>query len=661
MKDALGINWYGPGGGAPALSSAAVAKATDDALNLIFNRAVTLSDDTGFSIVTDGASAITISSVSGSGTTTPSFQLSRVVEQEETLYLVYDGTGDLAAGGTEFEAFEKAITNNVTLMFNGISQYGSFGDILDSVIAAADTYFELEIQIDNIGAGARRLIHKKDTTANAGFDFLLDASHNPFLAYNTNGTNRRSIVGTTAVQNGDTLTLKYDGSIDTGDGLNRVTFEINGTPIGKTLSFTTGTLPANIPNVADFLGFADIVNELGVNNGVAMYRGDAFNLVVRSVGPVDEINVPDLETGTDTSGNGNDMTFTTRVPAFTTYTTFDNDNIIPQFTDPNDWHGRGRIVERNGVWIMAFIEGDEHTGDGSQGVNMAFSTNKGGPWLAKNTFTDGTDISFFPAKNGESIGDINLILCPNNDLVLIGHLRDATTPFGFLTMVQSRSTDGGKNWSAWVDIGSQFEGPDTNKWASFDFTTDGTNVYIPISLHEGNLLTSAKCMLYKSADNCATWTKVSDITAFVDITWEAGIEWLGGTTILSVIRTSALNEAGARVRISTDMGANWSNLSNISISSKGLHQPRVKKFANEARVYVSGRIYDNATAQRNGFLYSDNNGTSWTLVEDTAIASTDDGGYADLMKRADNVFAMIAYSGELGVDGDLRQYIIKAT
>src|SRR5690606_26975607 len=131
---------------------------------------------------------------------------------------------------------------------------------------------------------------------------------------------------------------------------------------------------------------------------------------------------------------------------------------------------------------------------------------------------------------------------------------------------------------------SSFEVIGSRQWACYDYTVDDNdNIYIGISANEGDLLTAAKCMLYKSSDNAATWTKVSDITDYEDITWESGVCWLGGTTILSVMRTSALNEAGAKVRISNDLGQTWSDLPNIAISSKGLHQPRVKKFANENR------------------------------------------------------------------------------
>src|SRR5690606_3346716 len=127
------------------------------------------------------------------------------------------------------------------------------------------------------GSGARRLIHKVQPSNGPGFSFLIDASRNMLFGFNTNSTNRRNVISTgDTVSDGDTITLKYDGSIDTNDGLDRVTFEINGVATGKSLSFTTGTLPANIPNVADHLGFADILDSNGLRNGVAMYRGNAF-------------------------------------------------------------------------------------------------------------------------------------------------------------------------------------------------------------------------------------------------------------------------------------------------------------------------------------------------------------------------------------------------
>lgn len=100
----------------PTLTSATIEILTDSVLDLVFNEAVTITT-AGWNIDTDGA-ALSISSVlSGSGTTTPKFQLSRSVLNTETLNVDYDsGTGATVstATGVELVTFtDTAVINNV--------------------------------------------------------------------------------------------------------------------------------------------------------------------------------------------------------------------------------------------------------------------------------------------------------------------------------------------------------------------------------------------------------------------------------------------------------------------------------------------------------------------------------------------------------------------
>jgi hypothetical protein len=98
----------------PILSSATIEDATRDELNLVFDENVTITTS-GWSIATDGAS-LSISSVSGSGTTTPKFILSREVVNGETITLDYSSTtGSVVdSEGNELETFnDYSVTNNV--------------------------------------------------------------------------------------------------------------------------------------------------------------------------------------------------------------------------------------------------------------------------------------------------------------------------------------------------------------------------------------------------------------------------------------------------------------------------------------------------------------------------------------------------------------------
>lgn len=98
----------------PTLSSATIEDSSDNTVDLVFDESVTITT-TGWSISTDGA-ALSISSVSGSGTTTPSFTLSRSVLASETVTLSYDSsTGNTVDGsGNELaDITDDAVVNNV--------------------------------------------------------------------------------------------------------------------------------------------------------------------------------------------------------------------------------------------------------------------------------------------------------------------------------------------------------------------------------------------------------------------------------------------------------------------------------------------------------------------------------------------------------------------
>lgn len=99
----------------PTLDSCEIGTTGDDILNLVFSEPVDISTD-GWTITTDGA-ALSIASVSSSGTATPAFTLSRVVLYSETITLDYDdATGDTkdAYNNTLVSINDFSVTNNVS-------------------------------------------------------------------------------------------------------------------------------------------------------------------------------------------------------------------------------------------------------------------------------------------------------------------------------------------------------------------------------------------------------------------------------------------------------------------------------------------------------------------------------------------------------------------
>jgi NAD dependent epimerase/dehydratase family enzyme len=107
------------------------------------------------------------------------------------------------------------------------------------------------------------------------------------------------------------LVLKYDGSVDTNDGLDRATLLINTVVQGsKTLEAAAGSLSSSLMNSTAQLAFGVAVNSAGTPIESVYFTGEAKDLIIRSAsGATVEINLPVVRDGQDTSGNNRDGTW----------------------------------------------------------------------------------------------------------------------------------------------------------------------------------------------------------------------------------------------------------------------------------------------------------------------------------------------------------------
>jgi len=194
---------------------------------------------------------------------------------------------------------------------NGTSNRLQFGDILDSLWATNNTNFWLELTINNSAlSGTHVIVSKYDTSGNQRCYQWYYTATDIFFGYVRfgSGLNNRVIKWAGAMTSGaHTFVLKYDGSIDTNDGLDRLTLLKDGGTVGsKTLEVNTGGAIADLvlPNVTSQLAVGMWINNAGNPVGSAYYTEEAKDFIVRSsAGSVVEINVPNLIEGTDTSGN----------------------------------------------------------------------------------------------------------------------------------------------------------------------------------------------------------------------------------------------------------------------------------------------------------------------------------------------------------------------
>lgn len=207
-------------------------------------------------------------------------------------------------------------TTTAYTFFDGSSNRLSFGNILGSFFDDANVNFWLEVTIeDQLLLGARRLWNKGAGGTSNTFFFYYSGT-DVIFSYSTPPVGPlapvRFIKWTNVLTPGEkTLVLKYDGSIDTNDGLDRAILEIDGVIQGsKSLVGSVGTLVDTLSNTTAYLAFGVALNSGGAPIESNYYSGHAKDLIIRSnAGSVVEINVPVIAEGADISGNGRNGTW----------------------------------------------------------------------------------------------------------------------------------------------------------------------------------------------------------------------------------------------------------------------------------------------------------------------------------------------------------------
>lgn len=189
-----------------------------------------------------------------------------------------------------------------------------FGDILDTLWPVNDVNFWLELTVQNPAvAGTRPLVTKYNTVANQrSFQWYYIGTDIYFgwVGAVTGAHNR--VIKWTGVFGDGVWVLKYDGSIDTNDGLDRVVLLKDAVIQGSKTLFTTNGLLQSIANSTAQLAVGGFVNVTGDAVSTSFYADEAKDFIVRSnAGATVEMNVPNLVEGLDTSGNARHGTWVT--------------------------------------------------------------------------------------------------------------------------------------------------------------------------------------------------------------------------------------------------------------------------------------------------------------------------------------------------------------
>lgn len=353
------------------------------------------------------------------------------------------------------------------------------------------------------------------------------------------------------------------------------------------------------------------------------------------------------------------------------------------FTDGgHDWAARPDVVKHpNGTVIAFWCEATSHSDVDDRIWNINFSDDDGATFTANNVDLLGNPMADWPfvasAPDATGIGDMQLIVCENSDLILISIERVAIgTPGyenGWVTHYLYRSTDEGLTWDSGTDLIAMLPGSldPTRIWACYTHTVmpDGT-IIIPFSEAETDVDGRTRQLVYKSTDSGFTWMFVSYFLEYDDLdfsmgepqAYELALTHLGGGRIMGVTRTSDSKRTFARY--SEDQGATWGAIIEITeeLEYVGVHQPKLTKFGDF--LILTGRdvgaaredVGVDATISRNGYWTSINNGATWTRryldPYYTGIGATNltagDSGYVTWFLRDDNTFLFFGYYGTYG-------------
>jgi hypothetical protein len=342
---------------------------------------------------------------------------------------------------------------------------------------------------------------------------------------------------------------------------------------------------------------------------------------------------------------------------------------------PQDWHGRASVKRRaDGVLVLAYRDGSHHAiNDGA--LHVKFSNDDGATWTAPDTTLSGAAVSGFPMNPtgktaSQDAGEPWLYLAADGTLIL--HMWRIDYDGDVDGTYQSVSSDGGETWSASAAVDFSGIADDIRIFATDDdFTAPDGTIYAGARMYDDAAQANCKSILIKSIDNGATWAYVSDISSYVTPTEEVGLEYLGGTTIIAILRADG-NDKTYKA-LSTDMGASWSALSDITSTFQAAGRPRVytrshlKGLTNwwdDPVLLACGFVFttpgQSLPGRRNAVWISPDRGSSWSGPFYVAAAD-DDGGYGDMFYDSTNGRYVFVVNKGSATACDLMQYNLTIT
>ncbi len=233
--------------------------------------------------------------------------------ENQLVYVAINNVEDVN-GNEVTVSVSSTFTTTEHTFFNGSSNFLKFGDILDSLFTPSNAEFRIKLTVNNVLISGTRVIVSKwdDPGASRSFMWYIQGSSGDVLiGWIQSNTGSRFIKWAGALTSGEhDLELRYDGSVATNNGLDRVTLLVDGVTAGsKTLVLASLALGTINPSSAQ-LAVGVTVNSAGNAANTNYFTEEGKDFILESgSGSVEEINVHLLKVGTDSSGNGRNGTW----------------------------------------------------------------------------------------------------------------------------------------------------------------------------------------------------------------------------------------------------------------------------------------------------------------------------------------------------------------